>query len=131
MVSVIRMDPKVGHSLDGLSFSLCSIFVPVFLLDRINSVQKFEMVSEHIPQMLAMPIFWRWSLQVLSPPCWILQLISSHLCPKSLSLFWWLLPPCFSLPRSILIWGEIYTYQWMYTMYVFWGLLYHTQSDIF
>jgi hypothetical protein len=35
------IDPKLGGSLDGLSFSLCSIFVPVFPLDRNNSVLKF------------------------------------------------------------------------------------------
>jgi hypothetical protein len=34
------MDPKVGRSLDGLSFSLCSIFVPAFSLDRNNSGSK-------------------------------------------------------------------------------------------
>jgi hypothetical protein len=34
------MDPKLGWSLGGLSFSLCSIFVPEFLLDRNNSGLK-------------------------------------------------------------------------------------------
>ena len=34
------MDPKVGHSLDGLSFSICSIFVSVFPLDSNNSGLK-------------------------------------------------------------------------------------------
>jgi hypothetical protein len=37
-VSVDGMDLKVGQSLDGLSFSICSIFfVPAFPLDRNNS----------------------------------------------------------------------------------------------
>ena len=31
-----RMDPKLGWSLDVLSFSLCSIFVLAFPLDRDN-----------------------------------------------------------------------------------------------
>jgi hypothetical protein len=31
------MDPKLGQSLDGLSFNFCSSFVPAFLLDRNNS----------------------------------------------------------------------------------------------
>ena len=34
------MGLKLGLSLDGLCFSLCSIFVPVFLLDRTNFVSK-------------------------------------------------------------------------------------------
>jgi hypothetical protein len=36
-VSADGMDLIVGHSLDGLSFNLCSIFVPAFPLDRDNS----------------------------------------------------------------------------------------------
>ena len=35
------MDHKLGRSLDSLSFSLCSIFVPAFLLDTIQD-QNFE-----------------------------------------------------------------------------------------
>ena len=34
------MDPKLGQSLDGLSFSLCSIFVPSFPLGRNNFESK-------------------------------------------------------------------------------------------
>ena len=33
-MSAHGMDPKVGQSLDGLSFSLCPIFVSAFPLDR-------------------------------------------------------------------------------------------------
>jgi hypothetical protein len=40
-VSVEGMDRTVGPYLDGLSFSLCSIFVPAFLLDRDNSGLKY------------------------------------------------------------------------------------------
>ena len=36
-----RMNPQVGQSLDGLSFSLCLLFVSVFLLDRNTSGLKF------------------------------------------------------------------------------------------
>jgi hypothetical protein len=39
-VSAHGMDPKLGQSLGGLSFSLCSIFVPPFLSDRNNSGQQ-------------------------------------------------------------------------------------------
>jgi hypothetical protein len=35
------MDPKLGWSRNGLSFNLCSIFVPAFLLDRKISGSKF------------------------------------------------------------------------------------------
>jgi hypothetical protein len=34
------IDPNLSHSLGGLSFSLCSIFVPTFPLDRNNSGLK-------------------------------------------------------------------------------------------
>jgi hypothetical protein len=39
------MDPKLGWSLEGLSFSLCSIFVSAFLLDMNNSGSKFLKVG--------------------------------------------------------------------------------------
>lgn len=35
------MDPKLGLSLGGLSFSLCSIFGPAFPINRNNSGLKF------------------------------------------------------------------------------------------
>jgi len=54
----------VGWSLDGLSFSLCSSFVPAFPLDRANSGLKFlKWVVGPIPQQGGMPIYWRWSLR--------------------------------------------------------------------
>jgi hypothetical protein len=40
------MNAKLGQSLDGLSFSLCSIFVPEFPLDRNNSGLKILKVRE-------------------------------------------------------------------------------------
>ena len=40
------MDPKLGQSLDGLSFSLCFISVPEVPLDRNNSGSKILKVSE-------------------------------------------------------------------------------------
>jgi hypothetical protein len=39
-VSAHGMDPKLGRSLNSLSFSLCSIFVPTFSLERNNSGPK-------------------------------------------------------------------------------------------
>jgi hypothetical protein len=40
LVPAHGMGPKLGWSLDALSFNLCSIFDPVFLLDRNNSGLK-------------------------------------------------------------------------------------------
>jgi hypothetical protein len=65
------------------------LFVPVFPLDRSNSGLKFlRWVGGPIPQLEAMPIHWIWSLQVLSPLCWVFQLMSSSLGPGSLLLSW-------------------------------------------
>ena len=120
MVSLIWMDPKVGQSLVGLSFSLCCISVPVFPLDKNNSVLKFlRWVSGHIPQLVTMQIFWRWSLQVVSPPCPLLGIVAKVIPVLSLEplisqvsgTFWWLLLPCISVPEDILIFRVIYTYQ--------------------
>jgi hypothetical protein len=52
------MDFRVGQSLDGLTFSLCSIFVLEFPLDRDNSALKvFRWVGGLIPLMEAMSIY--------------------------------------------------------------------------
>ena len=84
-MSVDRIHAKVWQSLDGLSFSLCSIFVPAFPLDRNNSGLKFlRWVGVPISQLGAMPINWIWSLQVLSPLCFVFQLLSSLLGPRNL-----------------------------------------------
>jgi hypothetical protein len=52
-----------GQSLDVFSFSLCSIFVPAFPLDRDNSGLKFlRWVSGPIPPLGDTSIYWMWSL---------------------------------------------------------------------
>jgi hypothetical protein len=43
---VYEMGPKLGWSLGDLSFSLCSIFVPAFPLDRNNSGLKIVKMGE-------------------------------------------------------------------------------------
>jgi hypothetical protein len=73
----------VGRSLDGLSFSLCSIFVPAFPLDRDNSGLNF-LDGRGGP----MSIYRRWSRQVPSPFCCVFQLMSSPLGPGSLLHPW-------------------------------------------
>jgi hypothetical protein len=71
------MNLKLGPSLDGLSFSLCSIFVPAFPLDRNNCGLKImRWVGGPISLMGAMSIYWRWSLPFLSPRCWAFQIRS-------------------------------------------------------
>jgi hypothetical protein len=47
-VSADGMDPKVGQVLDGLSFSLSSIFAPAFPLDRNNSGLKISLLKNGI-----------------------------------------------------------------------------------
>jgi hypothetical protein len=49
----------MGQSLDGLFFSLCSIFVPAFPLDRDDSGLKvLRWVDAHILLLGAMSIDW-------------------------------------------------------------------------
>jgi hypothetical protein len=42
------MDPKLNLSLVSLSFKLCSIFVPAFLLDRNNAGSKISKVGLYV-----------------------------------------------------------------------------------
>jgi hypothetical protein len=43
-------------------------------------------VGGPIPQPEAVPMQWIWSLQILSPICWLFQLMSSPLGPGNLLL---------------------------------------------
>ena len=45
-------------------------------------------VGGPIPQLGGMPIYWRLSLHVLSPLCWVFQLMPSPLGPGNLSFPW-------------------------------------------
>ena len=70
--------------LQSLLHFLFYFFVPVFPLDRDNSRSKsLRCVGGSIPPLRAMPSYWRWSLQVLSPHCWVFQLMSLPFCPGS------------------------------------------------
>jgi hypothetical protein len=74
---------------DGLSFSLCSIFVPVLPLNRNISVLKtLRWVGGPFPWLRAVLIYWRWSLQVLSAPLWAFPIISYPLGAGALSFPW-------------------------------------------
>ena len=65
------------------------VVIPAFPLESNSSGLKFlRWVGGPIPQLGAMPIYWRWSLQVLSPCCWVFQLMSSPLGPGRLLHPW-------------------------------------------
>ena len=65
------------------------LFVPIFPLDRSNSGLKFwRWMGGPIPQLGAVPNLWIWSLQVLSPLCWVFQLMSSLLGSGNLLYLW-------------------------------------------
>lgn len=77
------MNPKLGWSLDGLSFFLCFVVVPAFLLDRNNLGSKI--LKTPMPPLGTQSIYWRWSLQILSPHCWAFSKFPS-LAVRSYSL---------------------------------------------
>lgn len=77
------MNPKLGWSLDGLSFFLCFVVVPAFLLHRNNFGSKI--LKTPMPPLGAQSIYWRWSLQILSPHCWAFSKFPS-LAVRSYSL---------------------------------------------
>jgi hypothetical protein len=65
------------------------LFVPILPLDRSNSgLKNLRRVSGSIPQAGAVLNLSIWSLQVLSPLCWVFQLMSSLLGTGSLLLSW-------------------------------------------
>ena len=65
------------------------IFFPVFPLDmNISGLTILTWVDGLIPQLGAMPMYWRWFLQALSLLCWVFQLKSSPLNPGILSILW-------------------------------------------
>ena len=81
------IDPKLGQSLDSLSFSFFSFFVPEVLLNRNHSgLGNFDCaVVTAFPQPAALSISWRWSLQVFTPHYWVFWLRSPPWGPKSFS----------------------------------------------
>ena len=51
------MDLKLDLSLDGLSFRLCSIFVPAFLSDRNNSGSNFLKIGGWPHPSIGAPVY--------------------------------------------------------------------------
>jgi hypothetical protein len=85
-VCVNEIDPKLGQSLGGLSFSLCSIFVPAFSLGRNNSGLNILKMGGCSPISTGDHVYL---LEVVSSSsishCWTFQQILSPLSPGSLS----------------------------------------------
>ena len=86
---------------------------PPFPLDRNNSGLKcLRWIGGPIPQLGAVPIHWIWTLQVLSPLCWVFWLMSSPSGPENLLLPWHLglssgypqfpIPHCYTPPFNFL-----------------------------
>jgi hypothetical protein len=90
-VWICRWDGSLGGVISGWPFlqSLLPFVVSVFSLYKNNSVLKFlRWMSGPIPQLGAMLIYWRWSLQVLSLLYWVFQLMSLELGSGNVSLSW-------------------------------------------
>ena len=88
-MAAYRMDPQVGQSLDGLSFSLGStICLCISFRQEQIWIKILRTVDGPICQLGTVPNLWIWSLEVLPPFCWVFQLMSSLLGPGSLLLSW-------------------------------------------
>jgi len=102
----------VGWSLGGLFLSLCSTF-SVFPLDRNNSGLKIlRWLGGPIPQLRAVPSYWRWPLQILSPLCWVFQLMSFPFWELPWSLGLSSASPPFSPPPHCYIFLFIFLTLW-------------------
>jgi hypothetical protein len=67
---VCRWDVSIGGTVSAWTFfkPMFHFFVPAFPLDRNISGLKFlRWMVGTIPQLSALPIYWRWSLQILAP----------------------------------------------------------------
>ena len=81
-VVVCRWDVSLGGVVSGWPFlqSLFHICGPVYPSDRnISGLKLLRCVGGPIPQMGSMPIYYRWSLQVVSPLFGVFPLKSSPL----------------------------------------------------
>jgi hypothetical protein len=87
LVSEDMMDVSPGGAFPvGPSFSLCFIFVPALSLDRnISGLKTLRCVGGPIPRPGAVPIYWKWSRQVLPPLLCALWLKSVPLVPGASS----------------------------------------------
>jgi hypothetical protein len=71
--------------------SLTLLMGSCLCLDRNDSGLKvLRRMGGSFPQLVPVPIYWKWSLQVLFPLCWIFWLMSFPLGPGNLSLPWYL-----------------------------------------
>jgi hypothetical protein len=66
--SVCRQDGSPGGAVPGWPFSVSApVFVPVLLDRKISGLKTLRWVGTLIHWLGAVPIYWCWSLQVLSP----------------------------------------------------------------
>jgi hypothetical protein len=107
------MGLKLGHLLVVHSFSLCSIFVPIFLLDRTNFGSKVLWVGWcPYPPLGVLPGYRRWPLQVPCHHCWSSWLRSPTLNFGSLPHPRYLgLPKDFTLPTAPAA-AYLYSFSW-------------------
>jgi len=86
---VYRWDGSLGEVISGWTFlqSLLQLFSCLSFGQEQFWFKNFEM-GGHIPQIGAVPICLRWSLEVVSPLCWVFWLKSLLLGPGSLLLPW-------------------------------------------
>jgi hypothetical protein len=116
---VCGLDGSLDGAVSGWPFlQSAPLFVPVFPFDRNNSGLKIlRWMSGLISQLGAMSNYLRWSLQVLSPLCWVFRVMSpplgleNHLLPWCLGLSSGSTPPptaicfySFSWPIGLLSW---------------------------
>jgi hypothetical protein len=86
---VCRQDGSLGGVISGWLYlqSLLHFFCPwICFIQEKFWVKSFEMVGGPILQLGVMTIYWRWSLQVLSPLYWVFWLMSFPLGPGKLLL---------------------------------------------
>jgi hypothetical protein len=73
------MDTQVGQSQDGLSFSVCVTFCPCLSFGQEQFwVKILRLVGDPITPWGTVPIYWKWSLEYLSPLYWVFWLKSFH-----------------------------------------------------
>ena len=76
----IRWIPKWDSLWMAFPSVSAPLLIPIFSLNRSNSGLEFlRRVGGHISQLGAVSIYWIWSLWVLSPLCWVFQLMLSPL----------------------------------------------------
>jgi hypothetical protein len=110
LVSAERMIAKWSSLQMALPSVSAPFFVPVFPLHRNNSgLKTLTWVGDPVPHLGAVPNYWRWSLQVLSPLFCAFLLKSSQLGGGSFLLSWHL-GPSSGYPQFLFLHCEIFLF---------------------